>query len=114
MRRADETDARPPKGRCSASAQHSYGDLTELNTDRTVLDSIGKDLLAGISNDYLELLATSSAIYEKNGDCALGLFPSRWCRLLDERFRQRCGTDDNQKAWTCGRWHHSGTKPFGR
>jgi signal transduction histidine kinase len=87
------------------SHRQSYGDLTELNSTRIILDSAGKDLLTEIAEGFVRLLGTSLAIYERNGDYAFGIFTSGWCRFLDERSRQQCGTNNNRKAMTSGRWH---------
>ncbi len=55
----------------SASDQNQgYGDLTDLNEDGMILQSLDKDLLKDIVSEYLDMLETSSAIYEKNGDYA--------------------------------------------
>ncbi len=85
--------------------QQPYGDLTKLNTNRLILDSVGADILSDIANDFLSLLDTSTAIYEKNGDYALGLFSSGWCQFLDNASRNLCGTDGSQEALACGKWH---------
>ncbi|MFW6263823.1 MAG: response regulator [Thermotogota bacterium] len=86
------------------SKRQSYGDLSTLNTNRTILDSVGKETLEKMAGETMDLLETSIAIYERNGDYAIGLFTSGWCQLLDNQSRKLCGDLSNQKALNCGKW----------
>ncbi|ACB85972.1 HD domain-containing phosphohydrolase [Natranaerobius thermophilus] len=81
-----------------------YGDLTKSNTRREILEATGKDLLHEISMDFVKLLETTALIFEKNGDYALGLFASDWCRFLNKASRNLCSTNDNWEAMQSGHW----------
>lgn len=81
-----------------------YGDVTELNTYQLIKSPIDFDVLHSIASDTIDLLETSVAIYEKNGDYAFGMFSSGWCQLMDSASRKLCNTDDNREALTCGKW----------
>jgi len=82
-----------------------YSNLVSLNPKGTILQSVGKEMLEAIVSDYLNLLETSAAVYEKNGDYALGIFSSGWCRLMDASSFHLCGTQDPEAALNCGKWH---------
>ncbi|OGQ94223.1 MAG: hypothetical protein A2521_05585 [Deltaproteobacteria bacterium RIFOXYD12_FULL_57_12] len=81
-----------------------YGDLARINASHLLLDFVGTDLLAEIAEDYLQLMGTSGAIYEKNGDYALRILSSGWCGRLDQASRDLCGTPDNREAIASGKW----------
>lgn len=81
-----------------------FDNLATLNTRRIVLDAVGKPMLEEIMNDSLDLLESSAAIYEANGDYALGLVASGWCKLLSQASRKLCPVDDRE-ALESGVWH---------
>jgi PAS domain S-box-containing protein len=82
----------------------TYGDLRELNKQGLIINAVGKDQLVDIVSDYLDLLGTSAAIYERDGNYALGLFASDWCRMMDLASRELCQTGDNAQALSSGLW----------
>ncbi|HJT20790.1 MAG TPA: ATP-binding protein [Nitrospira sp.] len=82
-----------------------YGELTELNTARTILRTVGKELLVNVAGDALNLIGTSGSVCEKNGDYASSLVASDWCRFLDQASRLRSATTDNRAALASGGWH---------
>jgi PAS domain S-box-containing protein len=92
------------EGQSGSADDQVYGDLTSLNRGGLIARSIDKRVLRGIASEYLDLLETSSAIYEKNGDYAFGIFSSRWCRLMDLASRKLCNTEDNASALASGKW----------
>ena len=81
-----------------------YGDLTTLNKGGLINSSIDSERLKDLASEYLGLLDTSAAIYEANGDYALGIFTSGWCRLLDTGSRNLCETKSNSEAMDSGKW----------
>lgn len=84
--------------------KQSYGDLQKLNTSRKVFDALGKNVVRDISGHFLDLLETSGAILENNGDYVVSTVSSRWCRFLDESSRKLCKTSDNKMAMDSGKW----------
>jgi len=82
-----------------------YGDLTELNTEGTILRTVGKDLLVNVAGDALHLIGTSGAVCERNGEYASCLVASDWCRFLDQTSRECCDTTDNRVALASSKWH---------
>ena len=81
-----------------------YGDITELNSCRLIMDSVGKETLQEIGEYAISLLDTSVAVYEINGDYAFGMFSSGWCRIMDAASWELCKTADNKEALSCGMW----------
>ena len=81
-----------------------FSNLAALNTSRTLLEAVGNPMLKELVNDSLDLLGSSAAIYEANGDYALGLMASGWCKLLSQASRELCSGDDRE-ALDSGVWH---------
>lgn len=81
-------------------------DLSQLNKEGLLLHYIGKDILMDEAKDYLNRLESATIIVERNGDFALGLFQSEWCKIMHQETRKLCGTDDlieciHSKKWLC-------------
>jgi len=81
-----------------------YGDLSLLNQQGLIASSVDRKQLLDIVHDYVDLLETSAAVYERNGNYALGLFSSGWCRAMDGASYALCGTDDTAAALASGKW----------
>ena len=81
-----------------------YGDITRLNTNRTILDALGSETLCAIISEFMGMLESSSAVYEINGDYAAGIFSSGWCRLMADASYKLCETDDVVQALNSGKW----------
>lgn len=84
--------------------QRPYGDLTAINRTRELLDTIGKATLERIARSSLDLLDTSSAIYEADGSYATAFFTSSYCKLLDEASWRLCSTENPEEALNSGKW----------
>jgi len=93
-----------PEGERDGNYVPPYGDLVPLNTCRVIRDAVGEAMLTDIVSDYLDLLETSAAVYEKNGDYALGIFSSGWCRFMDAAAWRICGTADNREVLLRSNW----------
>ncbi|MBF0101916.1 MAG: transporter substrate-binding domain-containing protein [Desulfobacterales bacterium] len=94
-----------PKAFKNFSFVPAYGDITQYNTDRTILNAVGTENLQNLLCDFLNILETSSAVYEKNGDYAIGIYSSGWCRFLDEASFKLCHTTEITHALNCGLWN---------
>ena len=80
-------------------------DLSALNRSRILLDAVGKQRLMEVAASLQELLHTAVAIYEANGDYAVSLPGSGYCKLLHEASRRLSGTADDASALASGLWH---------
>jgi len=81
----------------------AYDDLAFLKDSRYIRDLVGESLLSELVEDLASLSGTSVTVCEKNGDCALKLISSNWCRFLDQASRRLCGTADGRNAMAPGK-----------
>ncbi len=66
-----------------------------------IFENINKEVLQGIMFDYLQLLESSSIIFEQDGSYALGIFQSDWCINLHESKRLRKNEFTNGRCSIC-------------
>jgi len=81
-----------------------YGEISDVNDSKNILEAVGKNVLAELMSDYLTLLDSSSVIFEQNGDYAIKVRTSSWCHLLDQSSRAHCQTDNDREAMQSGKW----------
>ncbi len=93
-----------PSLKKSVKYNPGYGDVTKFNSEGIIIKNVDRKTLETLSDDIMDLLDTSFAIYERNGDYAFGRFDSSWCQLMDSSSFKLCNTDDTKKALTCGDW----------
>lgn len=86
------------------ASEQPFGNLSGLNKSRVLLDAAGENALREIVQDYVGVLQTSCAVYEKTGDYALGIYDAGWCRILNAAARRLCQTPDDQIAMASGKW----------
>ena len=81
-----------------------YPDLVRLNTKRTVLDAVGRELLERTVADHLAAVDTAMTVFEANGDYATGERPHGWCRVMDELSRPTGDPTSVAEQIADGRW----------
>ncbi len=84
---------------------HAKQGLSALNRSRILLEAIGKQRLTAVAGSLQELLHTAVAIYEANGDYAVALPGSGYCKALHEASRRLADTADDAGALASGLWH---------
>ncbi|MBU1535531.1 PAS domain-containing protein, partial [Myxococcota bacterium] len=98
LKRIEWLLTKKPKPKSEPLYAPPYGDVTELNTCGEILGSLGPETLSAIASQSIELLESSVAVYESNGDYAFGMFTSGWCQFMDAASRNLCGDMDNRRA----------------
>ena len=75
----------PPADRDEAEAKNLSDHIDCPDPRYLIANSVGPDMLKGINADHLDLLGTSSVIYEADGKISFSSIASSWCRLLADR-----------------------------
>jgi two-component system, cell cycle sensor histidine kinase and response regulator CckA len=87
--------------------EHSAGS----SAGRLLAEAAGDELLREVVADYLALLNTSATVFERDGDYALGVVSSEWCRFLHQASRSSCGAVDDREARASEKWLcHEGSR----
>ncbi len=112
LTRSGDRNSRPFSTAQSSDTRfrHSFGPTREYvpgpvsGEPASIRAEVGDEVLNDIADDFLSLLGTSAAVYERDGRYALGICASGWCKLLDGASRNLCETDDDLEAARSGTW----------
>jgi len=66
-----------------------FGQPAPGETGWLIRDMVDRQALIDAVGECLDLLETSAAVHEKNGECVLAIFASDWCRLLSGAAQDR-------------------------
>lgn len=69
-----------------------------------ILSCVGREILNGLLGDYLDLVETSSVIFEKDGDYSVCVMASQWCKYLFKASLALCSSDNVETAIKSGKW----------
>ena len=78
-------------------------DLAGVNARHLLADTVGRDLLAQIARDFLDLVGSAAGICEKSGDCVVGVFGSGWCEFLNAVSAGQSGAVGGKQPAECGK-----------
>ncbi len=80
------------------------GSLSDLNTGGRILKNVGHERLSILSADLMELLHSSIAIFEENGDYAFADFSSSWCHFMFHSSYKLCQKSSLEDSLSSGKW----------
>lgn len=103
-RKSDNQLCDDTKHSISNTSSHAYDKISKYNVCRTILDTIGIDLLSEIVEGYLSILGTSAVVFERTGEYAFGMFSSGWCKYMGSSSRKLCNTPSDSDAFASGKW----------
>ncbi|MHC1743631.1 MAG: PAS domain S-box protein [Syntrophobacteraceae bacterium] len=78
------------RGNADSLPHAGEGNLTLLSTYRLIRQSVGQALLRDIVSDCMDMLETSVAVCERNGEQAFGIQASGWCGFMGDSERSPC------------------------
>gem|GEM_PF-1316000 len=80
------------------------GSLSDLNKGGRILKNVGHERLSLLSADLMELLHSSIAIFEENGDYAFADFSSSWCHFMFHSSYKLCKKSSLKDSLSSGKW----------
>lgn len=85
----------------SEISRESGNIIYKTDSKGLIFNNLGLDVLKEIIFDYLNLLETSSIIFESDGSYALGIFISEWCINLHESKKLRKNEFTEKNCTNC-------------